>query len=144
MGAHSLMARVGGFGTAVKETKRQEQTVQIIVWANSPEARAAVADPIDSALSDGNNIAFVDGSTGIIRSSGSLMTDQLQKSDLYRMDLFYTIDYATTQIQQATEVIAPTMDLNGQAANVEELLDTDLQNMNSLLNGVLEDWHTLP
>jgi hypothetical protein len=144
MGAHSLLARVGGFGTAFKETKRQEQTVQIIVWANSPEARDAIESPIDSALSDSNNISFVDGSIGIIRSSGSMMTDQLQKADLYRMDLFYTIDYATTQTQQATEVIAPTMDLNGRASSVEELLDTDLQNMNSLLNGVLEDWHILP
>jgi hypothetical protein len=36
------------------------------------------------------------------------------------------------------------MDLNGQAANVEELLDTDLQSMNSSLNNVLEDWHILP
>lgn len=141
-GAHSLVARVGGFGTAFKETKRQEQSVQIIIWANSPETRAAVADPIDSALSDGNNIAFTDGSAGIITSSGSLMTDQLQKADLYRMDLFYTIDYATTQTLQATEIIAPTMDLNGQAANVEELLDTDLQNMNYLLNGAIVPWYS--
>lgn len=141
-GAHSIVTRVGGFGTAIKETKRQEQTVQIIIWANSPDARAAVADPIDSALSDGNNIAFTDGSSGIIRSSGSLMTDQLQKADLYRMDLFYTIDYATTQIQQATEIIAPTMDLNGQASSVEAALDTDLQNMNYLLNGALDPWYT--
>lgn len=111
-GAHSVFARVGGFGTAIKETKRQEQPVQIIIWANSPEARDAVASPIDSALSDSNNIAFTDGSYGIIRSSGSLMTDQLQKADLYRIDLFYLIDYATTLTQQAAEVIAPVMNLS--------------------------------
>ncbi|MDQ0124697.1 hypothetical protein J2W17_003651 [Pseudomonas lini] len=119
-GAHGLIALVGGFGTAIKETKRQEQAVQIIIWANSPEARAAVADPIDSALSDGNNIAFLDGSTGIIRSSDSLMTDQLQKADLYRMDLFYTVDYATTQIQQATEIIAPTLDIDESMLEFDE------------------------
>lgn len=143
-GAHSIITRVGGFGTAIKETKRQEQSVQIIIWANSPEARAAVADPIDAALSDSNSMSFADGSAGIIRSAGSLMTDQLQKADLYRLDLFYMIDYATTQTMQATEIIAPTMDLNGQAASVETLLATDLQNMNYLLNGVLEGWHILP
>lgn len=110
-GAFEVFARVGGFGTAIKETKRQEQPVQITVWANTPEARDAVASPIDSVLSDSNNISFTDGSFGIISSSGSLMTDQLQKSDLYRMDLFYVIDYATTQTQQATEVIAPVLNI---------------------------------
>ena len=110
-GAHSVFTRVGGFGSAFKETKRQEQVVQIIIWANSPEARDAVASPIDSALSDGNNMTLTDGSSAIIRSAGSLMTDQLQKSDLYRMDLFYSVDYATTQIQQATEVIAPVLNI---------------------------------
>ncbi|HWT68089.1 MAG TPA: hypothetical protein VN214_03135 [Pseudomonas sp.] len=110
-GAHKVFTRVGGFGTAFKETKRQEQPVQIIIWANSPEARDAVASPIDSALSDGNSIAFTDGSAGIIRSSGSLMTDHLQKADLYRLDLFYLVDYATTQTLQATEVIAPVLNI---------------------------------
>jgi hypothetical protein len=110
-GAHSVFTRVGGFGTAFKETKRQEQMIQIIVWANSPDARAAVADPLDSALSDGTNISFTDGSAGIIRSAGTLMTDQLQKADLYRLDLFYMIDYATTQTLQSTEVIAPVLNI---------------------------------
>lgn len=110
-GAHSVFARVGGFGVAYKETKRQEQSVQIIIWAATPAARDAVASPIDSALSDGNSINFTDGSYGIIRSAGSLMTDLLQKAGLYRLDLFYTIDYATTQILQATEVIAPVLNI---------------------------------
>jgi hypothetical protein len=110
-GAHSVFSRVGGFGLAYKETKRQEQSVQIIVWAPTPAARDAVASPIDSALSDGNSINFTDGSFGIIRSSGSLMSDQLQKSDLYRIDLFYSIDYATTQTQQPAEVIAPVLNI---------------------------------
>lgn len=110
-GAHSVFARVGGFGSAYMETKRQEQPVMISIWANTPEARDAVASPIDSALSDSNSISFTDGSFGTIRSSGSLMSDQLQKSDLYRIDLFYSIDYATTQTQQPAEVIAPVLNI---------------------------------
>lgn len=110
-GAHSVFARVGGFGLAYKETKRQEQSVQVIVWAPTPAIRDAVASPIDSALSDGNSINFTDGSYGILRSAGSLMTDQLQKAGLYRLDLFYLIDYATTLTQQATEVIAPVLNI---------------------------------
>lgn len=111
-GAHDVFARVGGFGVAYKETKRQEQSVQIIVWAPTPAVRDAVASPIDSALSDGNSIYFTDGSYGIIRSAGSLMTDQLQKAGLYRLDLFYLIDYATTQTMQAAEIVAPVSNLS--------------------------------
>lgn len=111
-GAHGVLARVGGFGVAYKETKRQEQSVQIIIWAPTPAARDAVASPIDSALSDGNSINFTDGSFGTIRSAGSLMTDQLQKAGLFRLDLFYLIDYATTQTMQAAEVVAPVSNLS--------------------------------
>lgn len=120
-GAHGVFARVGGFGTAFKETKRQEQMVQIIIWANSPDARAAVADPLDSALSDSNNMSFTDGSAGIIRSAGSLMTDQLQKADLYRIDLFYSIDYATTQTMQSAETIAPVMNIVNAQTGLPEI-----------------------
>ncbi|OIN44515.1 hypothetical protein [Pseudomonas costantinii] len=123
-GAHAVLARVGGFGTAYKETKRQEQSVQLIVWANSPAARDAVASPLDSALSDSNSISFLDGSFGIIRSGGSLMTDQLQKADLYRIDLFYTIDYATTQVLNAAEVIAPVLNIvNAQSGQTMKTLN---------------------
>jgi hypothetical protein len=121
-GAHAVLARVGGFGTAYKETKRQEQSVQLIVWANSPAARDAVVSPLDSALSDNNNISFVDGSFGVIRSNGSLMTDQLQKADLYRIDLFYIIDYATTQTMQAAEAIAPVLEIDNAQTGLPEII----------------------
>ncbi|WP_321354538.1 hypothetical protein [Pseudomonas extremaustralis] len=121
-GAHAVLARVGGFGTAYKETKRQEQSVQVIVWANSPAARDAVVSPLDSALSDGNNISFIDGSFGVIRSNGSLMTDQLQKADLYRVDLFYMIDYATTQTMQAAEAIAPVLEIDNAQTGLPEII----------------------
>jgi hypothetical protein len=120
-GAYEVFARVGGFGTSIKETKRQEQMVQIIIWARNPDARASVADPIDSALSDSNNITFTDGSAGIITSGGSLMTDQLQKSDIYRLDLFYIIDYATTQTQQQAEVIAPVLGISNALTGLTDI-----------------------
>ncbi|EXF95798.1 hypothetical protein HK44_020640 [Pseudomonas fluorescens HK44] len=110
-GAHSVFTRVGGFGAAIKETKRQAQSVQVTVWASTPNARDLVESAIDSTLSDSNNIAFPDGSVGIIEYSGRLMDDKLQKANLYRMDLFYLIDYATTQTQQAAEVIAPVLNI---------------------------------
>lgn len=122
-GAHAVFARVGGFGAAYKETKRQEQSVQVTIWANSPAARDAVASPIDSALSDGNSISLTDGSAGVITSGGSLMTDQLQKADLYRIDLFYMIDYATTQTMQAAETIAPVLEIDNAQTGLPEIVE---------------------
>lgn len=120
--AHAVFARVGGFGTAYKETKRQEQPVQITVWANSPETRDAVASPLDSVLSDSSNIKFIDGSFGLITGNGQLMTDQLQKADLYRIDLFYIIDYATTQTMQAAEAIAPVLEIDNAQTGLPEII----------------------
>ncbi|QBJ80516.1 hypothetical protein [Aquitalea sp. USM4] len=110
-GAYSIVARVGGFGAAIKETKRQEKEVQITIWSSSPSARAAIAGPIDSALSDSTTILFSDGSVGIIRYARTFQSDQSEKSGLYRRDLVYCIDYATTQTMQATEVIAPVVNI---------------------------------
>jgi hypothetical protein len=110
-GAHGVWARVGGFGAAYMETKRQEKQFQIIAWAPTPEARNAVIEALDGAFSESTDMSMADGSSAIIRYSHSFQSDQVEKAGLYRGDLFYSIDYATTKTQQATEVIAPVLDV---------------------------------
>lgn len=110
-GAYSLIARVGGFGVAIKETKRQEKQFQLTAWAPTPQARDAIAGTIDAALSDSTTVTFSDGSIGIIRYSHTNQTDQLEKAGLYRRDLVYSIDYATVQTMQPAEVIAPVLNV---------------------------------
>ena len=107
----NVFTRVGGFATASMETKRQEKQFQITIWAPTPAARDACAGPIDAALSDSTNIAFPDGSAGIIRYSHSTQTDMIEKARLYRRDLIYTVDYATVQTQTLAEVIAPVLNV---------------------------------
>lgn len=108
-GARGIFARVGGFGTVMMETKRQEKQFQLIVWAPTPSARAAVLDALDAVLSASTDMAMPDGSSAIVRYSHSFQTDQVEKAGLYRGDLFYSIDYATTQVQAPAEVIAPVL-----------------------------------
>ncbi|MEB0133569.1 hypothetical protein [Pseudomonas sp. CCI2.4] len=121
---HALFARVGGFATASMETKRQEKQFQITVWAPTPTTRDLCAGPIDAALSDSMNIAFADGSTGIIRYSHSTQTDQIEKAGLYRRDLIYTVDYATVQTQTIAEVIAPVLNIeNAQSGQIIKTLN---------------------
>lgn len=108
-GVHSITVAVGGFGTAMRETKRQEKQFQVTVWAPTPLARDLAAEALDSALSATTSMSFTDGSAGIVRYSHTFQTDQLEKAGLYRRDLFYSIDYATTQTQASVEVIAPVL-----------------------------------
>lgn len=108
-------ARVGAAGQGVRETRRQERTFQITVWADVPASRDAVAKPIDAALSDTKFITLPDGTGGRLIYKGSPMSDDLEKAKLYRRDLLYTVEYATTVIDEAFEIVAieETVSANG-------------------------------
>jgi hypothetical protein len=95
--AYSLIARTGGIGSAVLELKRQEKEFQITVWAPTPTKRNQVAEAIDVALCEFTDIIFADQSHGIMRYCRTFQSDQTEKSGLYRRDLVYSIDYATTK-----------------------------------------------
>lgn len=113
-GAYSVIARVGAVGTAMRELKRQEKQFQVTIWAPTPALRSAAAGPIDVALAESSDIALTDGSHGILLYSHSRETDQLEKAQLYRRDLIYTVDYATTQTASAPQVIAPVLNVINQ------------------------------
>lgn len=113
-GAYSVIARVGAVGTAMRELKRQEKQFQITVWAPTPALRDSAAGPIDVALAVSSDLAFTDGSHGILLYSHSNQTDQNEKAGLYRRDLIYTVDYATTQTTAAPQVIAPVLNVINQ------------------------------
>lgn len=114
-GASVDAARVGTAGQGVRETRRQERTFQITVWADVPASRDAVAKPIDAALSDTKFITLPDGTGGRLIYKGSPMSDDLEKAKLYRRDLLYTVEYATTVIDEAFEIVAieETVSANG-------------------------------
>ncbi|MBA4710544.1 hypothetical protein [Aquitalea aquatica] len=114
-GAYSVTARVGAVGTAMQELRRQEKQFQISIWAQTPAMRSAVAGAVDVALSISSDVVFPDGSHGILLYSHSFESDQMQKSRLYRRDLFYTVDFATTQTAAAPQVIAPVTNITSQA-----------------------------
>jgi hypothetical protein len=102
-------ARVGGFGTTAKELRRQERVVQIIVWANAPGIRDTLAGTIDVALAGTRFIEMPDGFGARLIYKSSMVVDALQKAALYRRDLNYTVEYATTISKQRAAVIAPSI-----------------------------------
>lgn len=98
-------ARTGTVGTVARITRSQQRTIQITVWADTPDHRSATASAIDSALSAMNFIVFPDGSQGRLVYVASHIDDMTQKANVFRRDLLYSVDFATTVTASATEVI---------------------------------------
>lgn len=122
-GAYSVVARVGTFGLSMRELRRQERTFQIVVWAATPQLRDTVASAIDVyfakyLLEHNQQITLADQSKAKVTYKGSPITDDLQKDRLYRRDLLFSVDYATTEIKE--DVVITTTQTNGyNTANVK-------------------------
>lgn len=112
--ANITAARSGTTGQAIRETRRQERTFQITVWANAPSLRDPLASAIDSALSSIFRLTLPDGSYGQVRYRGATQQDALQKQAIYRRDLMYAVEYGATQTITATQITAEQLNLTGQ------------------------------
>lgn len=109
--AHAITARVGGVGSAVQELKRQEKDFQLTVWAHSPSLRDQLGSAIDSAFAENSDLTFPDGSHGVLLYARTIQSDQLEKAGAYRRDLIYSVEYATTKVIDAPQVIAPILNI---------------------------------
>lgn len=99
-------ARIGVTGTSIMEVSRQEKEMQIAIFADSPAHRTSIAKIIDPALKSMTFIALPDFTSGRLRSRSSRESDGAQKQAIYRRDLIYTVEYATTQTRVDPQVIA--------------------------------------
>ncbi|WDZ97980.1 hypothetical protein Herbaro_09425 [Herbaspirillum sp. WKF16] len=106
-GAHELVARVGVSGTMIRELRRQQKVFQITAWASCHDERDKLGAAIDQAIEPLLRAMLADGSLAIFHYRKSLQDDSMQKQRIYRRDVFYAIDYSTTQTTGGTSVIAP-------------------------------------
>lgn len=105
-GAKYISPRVGGVGVATRETRRQEQTYMVTVWANCFDQRDPIASAIDSALSGQIHLTLADQSSATLRYKSSRQDDSLQKEGIYRRDLMYAVEFSTFQSQTLTQITA--------------------------------------
>ncbi|WP_369606278.1 hypothetical protein [Serratia marcescens] len=120
--AREIIARVGAIGSAARELKRQEKEFQICVWAPTPALRDMIGGAIDALLSESSDSVFSDQSHGIVRYCRTSQTDEKQKfNTLYRRDVVYSVEYATTQIISAPQVVAPILNITDQAGNTNTI-----------------------
>lgn len=105
-GAYATSAKVGTTGTSIREVRRQERVIQITVWTDTPAHRDAIIAAFDPVLADTQFLTLVDGTAARLIYKSSPVTDNFQKAKLYRRDLLYTVEYATTQTAVSTEIVA--------------------------------------
>jgi len=95
----------GKSGIALAEIRRQTRTYQITVWANNFSIRDPVASALDSALAMVTRLTLPDGTKGILAYVNSAQNDDEQKIGIYRRDLFYSVNYATTLNQSYKTIL---------------------------------------
>ena len=107
-GTH-ITARVGGFGSAVRELKRQKKGYQITLWCPNPESRDAVAPRVDAALAAAAYLPLPDGTAARLLYVRTRISDRAEKDNLYRRDLFYSAEFSTTESVEAARVVAEVL-----------------------------------
>lgn len=102
------VARVVADQTGSRETRRQLQAFRLVCWTATPAQRDALASFVDGALSTVDFVGLVDGTAGRLRMLSSGTSDRARDAGLYRRDLLYSVDFATTQIS-----VLPSLLFNG-------------------------------
>ena len=104
-GATRLVARVAADGIALTEWGRQEQGFRISVWCPNPTTRDVVCSAIGGALSATSFLLLADGTGGRVRYRSTTSIDDAQNAQLYRRDLVFGVEYATSVTVSAPSLL---------------------------------------
>lgn len=106
--------RVGSSGTSIREIRRQERVFGLHIWAPTPAAREVLTNIIDAATATTQFLTMPDEFSARLIYRNSFMSDERQKAVLYRNDMNFSVEFATTEIQTTYEVIAPVANVTQQ------------------------------
>ena len=113
-GLDDVVARTGSDSFVQSELRRQEKRVRISIWSGSPEQRDAVATAVDGALAGIDFLPLVDGTSARLRSEGGTVLDnQEEAAGLYRRDLVFVLEYATTVIITQPSMLFGYLSIDG-------------------------------
>lgn len=110
VGAPIETVRVGTTGVTATEWERQIQRVQITIWAPDPTSRNLVSATVKAGLSQIAFLTMPDGFGARVRANGGTLSDLLEKAKVYRRDLFYDVEYATTVEETSATVVTVRTD----------------------------------
>ena len=94
------------------EIRRQDRVFQISVWADTPANRDATAQVIDVALAATEFLTMPDLTAARIIYRNSAVDDMVQKANLFRRNLMYSVEYATTVTQVETQITQDQLNVN--------------------------------
>lgn len=108
-----IFARIGTLATIVREIRRQKRNLMVTFWCPSPAVRDTAVPAIDAALAKIDYINLPDGTAGRILYEHSNQTDGLLKAALYRRDLVYSVEYGTTIVDTAPQILIQRGTMHG-------------------------------
>ncbi|MCA1179793.1 MULTISPECIES: hypothetical protein [unclassified Pantoea] len=97
----------------VRELRRQIKDFQITIWAPTPLLRSKVGAAVDTTLSEECHIDLGDGAPALMIYARQFDSDRAENWHVYRRDLIFSVNFATTQTITAPEVIHTVVTLNG-------------------------------
>ena len=112
-GFSEIVGRTAAPATALEEWGRQEQDFRISVWAANPMLRDQVCGFITTGLVTTPFLTLADGTGGRLRYRSTVSIDEDQGSSIYRRDLVYSVEYATTVLVQSPTVLFGDLGWNG-------------------------------
>lgn len=117
-----MLGRVVADQPAIREIRRQQQSFRLSAWCPDPTLRDTVCRAIDTDMAARSFIALADGTGGALRATGSTVFDQSQNASLYRRDLIYAVDYATTVTAALPTMLFGRVSLSPGSAGVLQTL----------------------
>jgi len=109
--AYDLQANIATPYSAGEELSRVDREFMISCWTNNPTDRATLGAAIDVYMKMNYRVTLSDNFVGQVFYSHQNQIDSLEKSEIYRMDLFYIIQYPTTFIESFTTITDPFANL---------------------------------
>ena len=120
--AMKLFARVEQSQNAYRETRRQRQSFRVSCWCPEPLLRDQVVSAIDAAMAGTSFLPLADGTSARITLAGGATIDQSENASLYRRDVIYAADYATTLTAAQPAMVFGTGTLSSPAGTLSPLL----------------------
>ena len=100
-----VIVRVGASGTTLTAARWQTQAFRITTWAPTPASRDAIVSLLDAQLSGTRFITLPDGQSARLLWHNTTSDDVPQKEQIWKRDLLYTVQFATTQTATAAQVL---------------------------------------
>ena len=110
-GTITLIARTAADAEAALELRRQQQGFRMTAWCPTPGLRDATCDVLDIVFAAMPFLTLADGSVARLRYESTTTFDQRQDAALYRRDLVYTVEFATTQTAIQPSMLFGALDL---------------------------------